>query len=294
MKTAVAGSSSQRGLPLGEVAHPNATLCALRRNGDQLLLRGAEAHVLQPTPVDLHRILRYREAVERIDPQRIVRDGDEGLLLNPEFDSLYGRRTELCRGHCLERLQTPQLHGPVGGTRCKEVLLGMERNRPYRPLVDLEVSHQLSGGEVPHLDHAILSAGRDPTPMWAEADAVDGVRMAFVGLDTRLPPQIPNLQVRICRARSEELTVGVELHSGARSSVACECACHLPVLQVPDLHRAPAATYYQDLLLLVKDEALYRGRVALQAHHGVRLPDLPYVNLLVLAARRKHLAGLLP
>jgi len=71
-----------------------------------------------------------------------------------------------------------------------------------------------------------------------------------------------------------------------------QSASHLTVFQIPNLHRAGSATYYQHFLLLVEDDAFYGGAVPCQAHHGIGLGHLPDVDPLVIASGGQDLPGL--
>jgi len=76
--------------------------------------------------------------------------------------------------------------------------------------------------EIPQLDHTIVAARDDPAPIGREGDLPHTSGVALVRLNARLAPNIPNLEIRVDRARGKEFAVGMPLrgmHTRTRSAV---------------------------------------------------------------------------
>mmetsp|Transcript_115297 Transcript_115297/g.325812 ORF Transcript_115297/g.325812 Transcript_115297/m.325812 type:complete len:249 (-) Transcript_115297:375-1121(-) len=194
-----------------EVCHPNAELLTLRGDGNKLFLVGTQPRILKSPPIHLDTIGRYREVVPRVQAQRVLRGADQRLLLRVKLDGLNGRRAELCGADWLECFEAPHVHGLVGGSGGHVKISRVEGDRCDRPSVQIEVPHQLSSGQVPNFHLAVLPAGGYPSPMGAEPDGSDGLRVTLVGLYAGFSPQVPDLHVRVRGSRREELPIWVAL-----------------------------------------------------------------------------------
>mmetsp|Transcript_83867 Transcript_83867/g.195100 ORF Transcript_83867/g.195100 Transcript_83867/m.195100 type:complete len:422 (-) Transcript_83867:311-1576(-) len=182
-----------RDLPPLEVGYPDAELCTVARDGEELLLGEAQPHVLEAPPVDVHAIEWHGEVVDTQDSQRVAGSAQDSLLLHVELDCLHRGRTELSASNGTEALEAPELHRPVRGASGQEVLLGVEGDRGDGPLVCVQVSHELAGRQIPELHLAVLPTSGNPTAMRAKPDGRDATSVTLVGLDARLPPQVPDL-----------------------------------------------------------------------------------------------------